>query len=137
MLFKAHSRINAWIFFAIGLAASFLLMLPASAQKAFLHPDKAFPVTVSWLENKTQLQVNFLTANGYYLYQEAMRFRLMQEGRDGLALPATLPKAEVKFDETFQKNMPIYRYPIEVTLTLPGGAALAERGQGIQIEVDL
>jgi thiol:disulfide interchange protein DsbD len=137
MLFKAHSRINAWIFFAIGLAASFLLMLPASAQKAFLHPDKAFPVTVSWLENKTQLQVNFLTANGYYLYQEAMRFRLMQEGRDGLALPATLPKAEVKFDETFQKNMPIYRHPIEVTLTLPGGAALAERGQGIQIEVDL
>jgi thioredoxin:protein disulfide reductase len=52
-------------------------------------------------------------------------------------LTATLPKAEVKFDETFQKNMPIYRYPIEVVLTLPGGAALAEKGQGIQIEVDL
>jgi thiol:disulfide interchange protein DsbD len=137
MLFQVHSRINAWLLAAIAIVASFLLMLPASAQKAFLHPDKAFPVTVSWLENKTQLQVNFLTANGYYLYQEAMRFRLMQDEGDGLALPATLPKAEVKFDETFQKNMPIYRYPIEVTLTLPGGAALAERGRGIQIEVDL
>jgi thiol:disulfide interchange protein DsbD len=33
--------------------------------------------------------------------------------------------------------MPIYRYPIDVVLTLPGGAALAEKGQGIQIEVDL
>jgi thioredoxin:protein disulfide reductase len=137
MLFQAHSRINAWLLSAIAIAASFLLMLPASAQKAFLHPDKAFPVTVSWLENKTQLQVNFLTAKGYYLYQEAFQFRLMQADGASQALTATLPKAEVKFDETFQKDMPIYRYPIEVVLTLPGGAALAEKGQGIQIEVDL
>jgi thiol:disulfide interchange protein DsbD len=112
-------------------------MLPASAQKAFLHPDKAFPVTVSWLENKTQLQVNFLTASGYYLYQEAFQFRLMRADGASQSLAAALPKAEVKFDETFQKNMPIYRYPIEVMLTLPGGAALAEKGQGVQIEVDL
>jgi thiol:disulfide interchange protein DsbD len=136
-LFQAHSRINAWLLSAIAIAASFLLMLPASAQKAFLHPDKAFPVTVSWLENKTQVQVNFLTAKGYYLYQEAFQFRLMQADGASQTLTATLPKAEVKFDETFQKNMPIYRYPIEVVLTLPGGAALAEKGQGIQIEVDL
>ena len=137
MLFQAHSRINAWLLYAIAIAASFLLMLPASAQKAFLHPDKAFPVTVSWLENRTQLQINFLTANGYYLYQEAFQFRLMQGDGASQLLTAALPKAEVKFDETFQKNMPIYRYPIEVILTLPGGAALAEKGQGIQIEVDL
>jgi thiol:disulfide interchange protein DsbD len=137
MLFQAHSRINAWLLSAIAIAASFLLMLPASAQKVFLHPDKAFPVTVTWLENKTQLQVNFLTAKGYYLYQEALQFRLMQGDGASQTLTATLPKAEVKFDETFQKNMPIYRYPIDVILTLPGGAALAEKGQGIQIEVDL
>ena len=137
MLFQAHSRINAWLLSAIAIAASFLLMLPASAQKAFLHPDKAFPVTVSWLENKTQVQVNFLTAKGYYLYQEAFQFRLMQGDGASQVLTAVLPKAEVKFDETFQKDMPIYRYPIEVVLTLPGGAALAEKGQGIQIEVDL
>ena len=137
MLFQAHSRINAWLLSAIAIAASFLLMLPASAQKAFLHPDKAFPVTVSWLENKTQVQVTFLTAKGYYLYQEAFQFRLMQGDGASQVLTAVLPKAEVKFDETFQKDMPIYRYPIEVVLTLPGGAALAEKGQGIQIEVDL
>jgi thioredoxin:protein disulfide reductase len=137
MLFKAHSRINTWLSFVSTIAISFLLMLPASAQKAFLHPDKAFPVTVSWLENKTQLQVNFLTASGYYLYQEAFQFRLMRADGASQSLAAALPKAEVKFDETFQKNMPIYRYPIEVMLTLPGGAALAEKGQGVQIEVDL
>jgi thioredoxin:protein disulfide reductase len=137
MQFQAHSRTNAWLLAAIAIAASFLLMLPSSAQKAFLHPDKAFPVNVSWLENKTQLQVNFLTAKGYYLYQEAFQFRLMQADGASQTLTATLPKAEVKFDETFQKDMPIYRYPIEVVLTLPGGAALAEKGQGIQIEVDL
>ena len=137
MLFQAHSRINAWLLSAMAIAASLLLMLPASAQKAFLHPDKAFPVTVSWLENRTQLQVNFLTAKGYYLYQEAFQFRLMQGDSASQTLTATLPKAEVKFDETFQKNMPIYRHPIDVILTLPGGAALAEKGQGIQIEVDL
>ena len=137
MLFQAHSRINAWLLSAMAIAASLLLMLPASAQKAFLHPDKAFPVTVSWLENRTQLQVNFLTAKGYYLYQEAFQFRLMQGDSASQTLTATLPKAEVKFDETFQKNMPIYRHPIDVILTLPSGAALAEKGQGIQIEVDL
>ena len=137
MLFQAHSRINAWLLSAIAIAASFLLMLPASAQKAFLHPDKAFPVTVSWLENKTQVQVNFFTAKGYYLYQEAFQFRLMQGDGASQVLTAVLPKAEVKFDETFQKDMPIYRYPIDVVLTLPGGAALAEKGLGIQIEVDL
>ena len=137
MLSQAHSRINAWLLFAIAVAASFLSMLPASAQKAFLHPDKAFPVTVSWLENKTQLQVNFLTAKGYYLYQEAFQFRLMQAGGASQILTAALPKAEIKFDETFQKNMPIYRYPVDVVLTLPGGTALAGKGQGIQIEVDL
>ena len=137
MLFQAHSRINAWLLSAIAIVASFLLMLPASAQKAFLHPDKAFPVTVSWLENKTQLRVDFLTANGYYLYQEAFQFRLMQANGASQILTAALPNAEVKFDETFKKNMPIYRYPIEVILTLPGAAALAEKGQGVQIEVDL
>jgi thioredoxin:protein disulfide reductase len=137
MLFQAHSRINAWLLSAMAIAASFLLMLPAGAQKAFLHPDKAFPVTVSWLENKTQVQVNFFTAKGYYLYQEAFQFRLMQGNGASQVLTAVLPKAEVKFDETFQKNMPIYRHPIDVVLTLPGGAALAEKGQGIQIEVDL
>ncbi len=137
MQFQAHSRINAWLLSAIAIAASFLLMLPASAQKAFLHPDKAFPVTVSWLENKTQVQVNFFTAKGYYLYQEAFQFRLMQGDGASQVLTAVLPKAEVKFDETFQKDMPIYRYPIDVVLTLPGGVALAEKGQGIQIEVDL
>jgi thioredoxin:protein disulfide reductase len=135
--FQAHSRINAWLLSAIAIVASFLLMLPAGAQKAFLHPDKAFPVTVSWLENKTQVQVNFLTAKGYYLYQEAFQFRLMQGDGASQVLMAVLPKAEVKFDETFQKDMPIYRYPIDVVLTLPGGTALAEKGQGIQIEVDL
>ena len=137
MQFQAHSRINAWLLSVIAIAASLLLMVPASAQKAFLHPDKAFPVTVSWLENKTQVQVNFFTAKGYYLYQEAFQFRLMQADGASQTLTATLPKAEVKFDETFQKDMPIYRYPIDVVLTLPGGAVLAEKGQGIQIEVDL
>jgi len=137
MLFQVHSRINAWLLSAIAIAASLLLMLPASAQKAFLHPDKAFPVTVSWLENKTELQVKFLTAQGYYLYQEALQFRLIKADGASQTLTAILPKAEVKFDETFQKNMPIYRYPIELVLTLPSGNALAEKGQGIQVEVDL
>ncbi len=137
MLFQAHSRINAWLLAAIAIAASFLLMLPASAQKAFLHLDKAFPVTVGWLENATQLQVDFLTAKRYYLYQEAFQFRLMRGDGTSQVLTAALPKAEVKFDETFQKNMPIYPQPIEVMLALPGGGTLAEKGQGIQIEVDL
>jgi thiol:disulfide interchange protein DsbD len=132
-----NDRWNGLLLFAMAIVASLLFILPASAQKAFLHPDKAFPVTVSWLENKTQLQVNFLTAKGYYLYKEAFQFRLMQGDGVSQTLTAALPKAEVKFDETFQKNMPIYRYPIELILALPGGAALAEKGQGIQIEVDL
>lgn len=134
---RINARLNALLIAVTALVATLIFMQPASAQKAFLHPDKAFPVTVSWLENATQLRVNFLTEKGYYLYQEAFQFRLMQGDDASQILPAVLPKAEVKFDETFQKNMPIYRYPIEVILTLPGGSALAQKGQGVQIEVDL
>jgi hypothetical protein len=50
---RINDRWNGLLLFAMAIVASLLFILPASAQKAFLHPDKAFPVTVSWLENKT------------------------------------------------------------------------------------
>lgn len=121
----------------MGLLIGLLTYLPASAQNPFLTPDKAFPVQVMWLEDKTQLQVDFLTAKGYYLYQEAFQFRWIKPDGGTQILKATLPPATIKFDETFQKNMPIYPHPIEVRVAIPDGTILADSHHGLQFEVDL
>ena len=84
------------------------------AAPTFLPPEKAFQVEATWLANSTQLKVEFLTAKGYYIYQESLHF---QEGREANALSLVepvLPKSEEKFDETFQKRMQIYRHPFLV-----------------------
>ena len=130
-------RVRGLLLAALATAIGFFVTLPANAQNPFLSPDKAFPVRAIWLENKTQLQVDFLTAKGYYLYQEAFQFRLIKADGSSQILKATLPIAEIKYDETFQKDMPVYRQPIEVRIELPNGPKLADSNQGLQLEVDL
>lgn len=128
-----QSRILIFMGLAIGLFAA----LPAGAQKAFLSPDKAFPVQAIWLEDQSHVQIDFLTAKGYYLYQESLQFRLIRANGASQILKVSLPKAEIKFDETFQKNMPIYRQAIQVRAEIPDGPKLAAKKQGFQLEVDL
>ena len=58
-----------------------LLLLSASvfAAQDFLPPEKAFRVEASWIENSNQIEVDFAPAQGYYIYQESLKFEVGTE----------------------------------------------------------
>jgi thiol:disulfide interchange protein DsbD len=39
----------------------------------FLPPEKAFRVEATWVENSNQVEIEFLPAKGYYIYQESLK----------------------------------------------------------------
>ena len=88
----------------------------------FLEPDQAFRVAVS-MDPKGEAVVDFVIAEGYYLYRDKLKFTLVDE--QGKPLPAsaigpyTLPKGKVKDDPYFGKTE-IYTLPVSVRLPLTG-----------------
>jgi len=97
-----------------------LLALPHAARAAddFLEPEKAFAFSVKALDAKS-VEVMFAIAPGYYLYREQFKF-----AADGAVLGvAMLPPGKVKFDETFQKNVEIYRDSIRAIVPVEQAGA--------------
>ena len=98
----------------------FALLLFLSTQvfaaQDFLSPEKAFRVEATWLENSNQVELEFLPAKGYYIYQDSLKFQVgIQTGKLGNIRPL-LPKGIEKFDETFQKKLHVYKEPFLVLL---------------------
>lgn len=82
----------------------------------FLPPEKAFRVEATWLENSNEIEIEFLPAKGYYIYQESLKFQAgSQAGKLGSIKPS-LPLGIEKFDETFQKKLQVYKQPFMVLL---------------------
>ncbi|QWD70492.1 protein-disulfide reductase DsbD [Polynucleobacter sp. UB-Siik-W21] len=103
-------------FLRIVITALSLLMTPVFAATDFLPPEKAFRVEATWLENSKQVEIEFMPAKGYYLYQESLQFQVGTElGKLYTTRPA-LPKGIEKFDETFQKKLQVYKQPFIVLL---------------------
>lgn len=97
-----------------------LLLLSAQvfAAQDFLPPEKAFRVEATWLENSNQIELEFLPAKGYYIYQESLKFQVgTQSGKLTNIRPA-LPAGLEKFDETFQKKLQVYKEPFLVFLDI-------------------
>ncbi|WP_231969884.1 protein-disulfide reductase DsbD [Polynucleobacter necessarius] len=103
--------------FVAKIVALFVLL---SAQ-VFAAPDvlpleKAFRVEATWLENSNQIELEFLPAKGYYIYQESLKFQAgVQAGKLSNIRPS-LPVGVEKFDETFQKKLQVYKEPFLVIL---------------------
>ena len=100
----------------------FVLLLALSAQvfaaPDFLPPEKAFRVEATWLANSNQVEIEFIPAKGYYIYQESLQFALGAEpGKLANNRPA-LPAGIEKFDETFQKKLQVYKQPFMVLLDI-------------------
>jgi thiol:disulfide interchange protein DsbD len=109
-----------------------LLMTPVFAATDFLPPEKAFRVEATWLENSKQVEIEFMPAKGYYLYQESLQFQVGTElGKLYTTRPA-LPKGIEKFDETFQKKLQVYKQPFIVLLDVNPAP-----GRPIHIELGL
>ena len=103
-------------FLRMVITALSLLMTPVFAATDFLPPEKAFRVEATWLENSKQVEIEFMPAKGYYLYQESLQFQVGTElGKLYTTKPA-LPKGIEKFDETFQKKLQVYKQPFIVLL---------------------
>ena len=103
-------------FLRMVITALSLLMTPVFAATDFLPPEKAFRVEATWLENSKQVEIEFMPAKGYYLYQESLQFQVGTElGKLYTTRPA-LPKGIEKFDETFQKKLQVYKQAFMVLL---------------------
>ena len=114
----------------------FALLLLLSAQvfaaQDFLPPEKAFRVEAAWLENSNQVELEFLPAKGYYIYQESLKFQVGSQAGKLSNIRPGLPSGIVKFDETFQKKLQVYKEPFLVSLD-----AKPVAGKPIHLEVML
>jgi len=109
-----------------------LLSAPVFAAQDFLQPEKAFRVEASWIENSNQIEVDFSPAQGYYIYQESLKFEVGTEAGKLYNIRPKLPLGLEKFDETFQKKLQVYKQPFVVLLD-----AKPEIGKPLHIEVSL
>ena len=109
-----------------------LVSVPVFAAPDFLPPEKAFKVEATWPEKSNQIEIEFLPAKGYYIYQESLQFELGSELGKLVNIKPTLPIGIEKFDETFQKKMQIYKQPFMVLIEVK-----PEPSKPIHLEVTL
>ena len=109
-----------------------LVSVPVFAVPDFLPPEKAFRVEATWLENSNQIEIEFMPAKGYYLYQESLRFEAGSDAEKLYKIRPTLPLGVEKFDETFQKKLQVYKQAFMVLLDIK-----SVPGKPIHIEVSL
>ena len=93
-----------------------LLSAHVFAAQDFLPPEKAFRVEATWLENSNQIEIEFLPAKGYYIYQESLKFEAGSQAEKLMNIRPSLPMGIEKFDETFQKKLQVYKQPFMVLL---------------------
>ena len=105
---KLHS------FIARVLTLFILVSTQLFAAPDFLPPEKAFRVEATWLENSNQIEIEFLPAKGYYIYQESLKFQMGQETAKLNNIRPSLPAGIEKFDETFGKKLQVYKDPFLV-----------------------
>ncbi len=123
----SHARASARRVFALALAALLALVAsfagPATAAK-FLEPDDAFrfsaePVVAS--AGGPAIAVRYRIADGYYLYRERFQFALDPATSNGATLgEPVFPKGEIKYDETFDRDVEHYRHDVVVRIPVVG-----------------
>jgi thiol:disulfide interchange protein DsbD len=88
-----------------------------------LAPEDAFRVTANLSDDGELIEAHFRAAKGYYLYQESLGF----SSSGGVALGAPrFPPASVKFDDVFERNLPIYRgeFVVKLPVEHPPGRSI-------------
>ena len=88
-----------------------LWLSPATAEDQFLPPEQAFRFSAKMID-ASMIEVRFDVADDYYLYRE--RFAFKAEGVQ-LGTPV-IPAGKMKFDETFNKTVEIYRQQVLIRL---------------------
>ena len=120
------------LFFVKFFALFLFFATQAVVAQDFLPPEKAFRVEATWLENSSQIEMEFLPAKGYYIYQESLKFQAGFDAEKLVNIKPTLPAGIEKFDETFQKKMQVYKQPFMVLLDTKSSA-----GKPMHVEATL
>ena len=105
-------------FLKIAAALFLLFATQVFAASDFLPPEKAFRAEATWLENSNQVEIEFLPAKGYYIYQESLKFEVGTKPGKLYSIKPVLPSGLEKFDETFQKKLQIYKQAFLVLLDI-------------------
>ena len=97
-----------------------LALTSTFAHAKFLEPEQAFQFSARSIDAKT-IEVRYRIAEGYYLYRERFKFALDPASSGGATLgEPVFPKGEIKFDETFQKDVEHYRNEVAVRVPVNG-----------------
>ena len=105
------------------LGAAMLLLLGAGgvslrAAEAFLDPEVAFKLAARAVDERS-VELVFTVARGYYLYGDQFKFTA---NAATLGAPA-VPVGQVKFDETFQKDVVTHRDTVRITIPVTSAPA--------------
>lgn len=99
------------------LLVTLLWLPPVMAEDQFLPPEQAFRFSAQMIDAST-IEVRFDIAKDYYLYRERFAFKT-----DGAQLGTPIiPPGKMKFDETFNKTVEIYRQQMLVRLPVTADA---------------
>ncbi|MES3026120.1 MAG: protein-disulfide reductase DsbD [Pseudomonadota bacterium] len=107
-----------WLGLALALLAALVCLFgsaPALADEEFLDPAVAFKFSTRMRDAQT-VEINYEIAPGYYMYRE--RFKFAAAGAT-LGEPL-MPKGKIKFDETFNKDVEMYRDRITIAVPVTG-----------------
>lgn len=108
-----------WIGRAALAALLACLLLPAVHADDLLEPEDAFKFSAVIHDDGRGVQARFSIADGYYLYRERFGFA----ASDGVQLGAPqYPPGKIKFDETFNRKLEIYRGNVTVNLPVKSGS---------------
>ncbi len=126
MIFQAAlGWLKPWLaplFLALGLVGAGL-----ARADDFLEPEQAFKLAAR-VQGDKAVELQLSIAPGYYMYRQQFQFLA-----DGVQLQAHIPDGKKKFDETFQKEVEIYRDGLTIRLNVeqaPASFELRVTGQG-------
>jgi thiol:disulfide interchange protein DsbD len=96
----------------LGLLGAAFAPRPALAADDFLEPDQAFRLSAT-RGSEREVALRYEVATGYYLYRERFAFEVSGPATLG---EVPLPAGQVKYDETFAKDMETYRGVLSVNV---------------------
>jgi thioredoxin:protein disulfide reductase len=97
---------NLWRWLARLAILAVACVQPTAHAADLLDPEAAFQFSVAIADNPRTIVARFHVAEGYYLYRDGFAFT----ASDGVQLGRPqYPSSSTKFDETYAKEVPIYR----------------------------
>jgi len=127
---KHWIRLFAVVLSLVAVPAFAQLKLGASADE-LLEPEKAFQFSARALDAKA-IEVNFVIADGYYMYRDKFRFAV--DGPPGVTLGAPEMPTGIRKKDEFFGEIETYRKQVSIRIPVEAGTAralqLAVRSQG-------